>query len=153
VGARQGGDMSDLQHAKSFRDLMVYQTSRQVAREVYTLSKSFPREEMFSLTDQVRRSSRSVGAQIAEAWAKRRYIRHFISKLTDADGEQLETQHWIESAMDCNLIEQQQAVDLLSKIAEIGRMLNSMIAKADLFCKEDTHNLREEHAEYNNTDN
>ena len=146
--------MSELQHAKSFRDLMVYQTSRQVTVEIYTLTKSFPREEMFSLTDQIRRSSRSVGAQIAEAWAKRRYIRHFVSKLTDADGEQLETQHWIESAVDCHLIEQQQAIALLQKLAEIGRMLNSMMVKADLFCKEGTRYIREESAEYTDiTDN
>ncbi|OGV44443.1 MAG: four helix bundle protein [Lentisphaerae bacterium GWF2_57_35] len=140
--------MSELQHAKSYRDLMVYQTSRQAAREIYELSKSFPREEMFSLTDQIRRSSRSVGAQIAEAWAKRRYIRHFISKLTDADGEQLETQHWIECALDCTLIDQKQAFEVLSKVAEVGRMLNSMIAKADLFCKEDPQCVREDTAEY-----
>lgn len=89
---------------------------------------------MFSLTDQIRRSSRSVGAQIAEAWAKRRYEKHFISKLTDADGEQLETQHWIETATDCEYLTHQHATDLLEKYAEIGRLLGGMIAKAELFC-------------------
>jgi len=69
--------MSGLQHAKSFRDLMVYQKSRQLQREILNLTKSFPKEEMFSLTDQIRRSSRSIGANITEAWAKRRYEKHF----------------------------------------------------------------------------
>ena len=86
--------MSGLQHAQGFRDLIVYQKSRQLQREILKFTKSFPREEMFSLTDQIRRSSRSIGANITEAWAKRRYEKHFISKLTDSDGEQMETQHW-----------------------------------------------------------
>lgn len=92
-------------YAKSFRDLEVYKLSRELAREIFHISKSFPKEETYSLTDQIRRSSRSVGAQIAEAWAKRKYEKHFISELTDADGEQQETQHWLETAFDCNYIE------------------------------------------------
>lgn len=87
--------IAGLAHANSFRDLLVYQKVRAVAREIFALTKRFPKEEVFSLTDQIRRSSRSLGAQIAEAWAKRRYEAHFVSKLTDADGEQQETQHWI----------------------------------------------------------
>ena len=90
--------MGELKHAQSFRDLHVYQQARRVAKQVFELTRGFPKEERYSLTDQVRRSSRSVGAQIAEAWAKRRYKKHFVSKLTDADGEQQETQHWIDSA-------------------------------------------------------
>lgn len=74
--------------------------------------KKFPKEEMYSLTDQVRRSSRSIGAQIAEAWGKRKYERHFVSKLTDADGEQLETQHWIETALDCSYVSAEVATKL-----------------------------------------
>jgi four helix bundle protein len=97
--------MSDLQHAQSFRDLVVYQKFRQLSREIMRLTRLFPKEEIFSLTDQIRRSSRSVGANIAEAWAKRRYEKHFISKLTDSDGEQMETQHWIETALDCEYID------------------------------------------------
>jgi four helix bundle protein len=89
------------------------------------------------LTDQIRRSSRSVGAQIAEAWAKRRYKKHFISKLTDADGEQLETQHWTDSAADCLLITSDQAKELLSKYEILGRKLFTMMDKADLFCSRD----------------
>jgi four helix bundle protein len=87
-----------LEHASSFKDLIVYQKSRVVSRSVFSLTKSFPKEETYALTDQIRRSSRSIGAHIAEAWAKRRYEKHFISKLTDADGEQMETQHWISEA-------------------------------------------------------
>jgi len=87
-----------MNHANSFRDLEVYKLARQLSYEIFTISKDFPKEELYSLTDQIRRSSRSVGAQISESWAKRRYKKHFISKLTDADGEQQETQHWIEVA-------------------------------------------------------
>lgn len=84
-----------MEYVKSFRELEVYRLARQLSKEIFEISKTFPKEEMYSLTDQVRRSSRSIGGQIAEAWGKRRYEKHFISKLTDADGEQLETQHWI----------------------------------------------------------
>ncbi|OGQ99900.1 MAG: four helix bundle protein [Deltaproteobacteria bacterium RIFOXYD12_FULL_50_9] len=125
--------MEKLGHADSFRDLAVYKKSREVSREVFALSKRFPKEETYSLTDQARRSSRSIGAQIAEAWAKRRYEKHFISKLTDADGEQLETQHWIDTALDCEYINTDDASRLNSGLSEIGRMLNSMINKADPF--------------------
>jgi four helix bundle protein len=126
--------MSKLGHAESFRDLIVYKNARKVAKEIFELTKSFPKEEMYSLTDQVRRSSRSIGAQIAEAWAKRRYKRHFISKLTDADGEQQETQHWVETAEDCRYLSREQTKELYSALSEIGRMINSMINKADIFC-------------------
>ncbi len=71
---------------------------------VYQLTKKFPKEERYALTDQIRRSSRSIGGQISEAWGKRRYEKHFVSKLTDADGEQLETQHWLLTALDCEYI-------------------------------------------------
>lgn len=121
-------------YVKSFRDLEVYKLARQLAHEIFEISKSFPKEEMYSLTDQIRRSSRSVGAQIAEAWAKRRYKKHFISKLTDSDGEQQETQHWIETAFDCGYISMIQSKDWLGRYASVGRMLNSMIQKADSFC-------------------
>lgn len=83
--------MEKLSYARSFRDLFAYQQARALAKDIFETSKRFPREETYSLTDQIRRSSRSVGAQIAEAWAKRRYERSFVSKLTDADGEQYES--------------------------------------------------------------
>ena len=93
-----------MEYVKSFRDLHVCKLARILSKRIFEISQSFPKEEKYSLTDQMRRSSRSVGAQIAESWAKRNYKRHFISKLTDADGEQLETQHWLEVAADCNYI-------------------------------------------------
>src|SRR2546426_6952809 len=100
--------MPGSQYARSFEDLAVYRKARVVAARIFTLSKSFPKEEMYSLTDQVRRASRSIGAQIAEAWGKRRYVRHFAAKLTDADGEQLETRHWVRVAADCNYVTREQ---------------------------------------------
>jgi len=120
--------------ANNFRELEVYKLSRMVSKEIFEASKSFPKEEMYSLTDQVRRSSRSVGAQIAEAWGKRRYEKHFISKLTDAEGEQLETQHWIENATDCNYLSKESAQALITKCESIGKMLNVMISKSSSFC-------------------
>ena len=90
---------------------------------------------MYSLTDQARRASRSIGGQTAEAWAKRKYEKHFVSKLTDADGEQLETQHWIETALDCSYISNQEAEGLLQQCVSIGKMLYSMVDKSALFCK------------------
>jgi len=140
--------MSGLRHAGSFRDLIVYQKSRALAKEIKTLTGSFPKDERFSLTDQVRRSSRAVGANIAESWAKRRYEKHFISKLTDSDGEQMETQHWIGTALDCDYIDQKSHDQLISKCLEIGRMLNGMMDKADMFCGEPPRTVREESAVY-----
>jgi four helix bundle protein len=145
--------MSGLYHAKSFRDLIVYKKSRELQEEIFKLTKSFPKDETYSLTDQIRRSSRSIGANLAEAWAKRRYEKHFISKLTDSDGEQMETQHWIETSLDCEYINQNTSKQLIEKCLEISRMLGGMIAKADLFCGE-SNTIREEAAEYIvNTDN
>jgi four helix bundle protein len=140
--------MSGLQHARSFRDLVVYQKSRQLQKEIYRLTKSFPKEEIFSLTDQIRRSSRSIGANITEAWAKRRYEKHFISKLTDSDGEQMETQHWIETAFECEYMDKKTQAQLVEKCLEIGRMLGGMMDKAELFCGEPSRTLREEAADY-----
>jgi four helix bundle protein len=140
--------MSKLAYARSHRDLIVYQKSRILANEIFELTKSFPKEETYSLTDQIRRSSRSVGAQIAEAWAKRLYEKHFISKLTDADAEQLETQHWIEIALDCGYIEEDMANELMGKCREIGRILNGMINKAPSFCNPNQQTMKEIQSEY-----
>ena len=140
--------MSGLAHAQSFRDLIVYQKSRKLAKEILELTKSFPRDEKFSLMDQIRRSSRSIGANIAESWAKRRYEKHFISKLTDSDGEQMETQHWIEIALDCEYIDQKTSNQLVEKCQEVGRMLNGMMDKADMFSGEPSRIVREESPEY-----
>lgn len=83
---------------ESFGDLRVYQAAFELQQEVFKVSKAFPKEEMFSLTDQIRRSSRAIGANLAEAWQKRRYEAHFVSKLSDSDAEQAETQHWLDTA-------------------------------------------------------
>ena len=122
-------------YVNSFKDLEVYKFSRELAKEIFFLTKNFPSEEKYSLTDQVRRSSRSVGAQIAESWGKRRYENNFISKLTDADSEQFETQHWIEIAYENEYISKNIMDNLLTKCESIGKMLNSMIDKSSLFCK------------------
>ena len=118
-------------YARSFKDLRVYQKATEVSRAVFRLTKTFPKEEMYSLTDQLRRAARSVGSQIAEAWVKRRYEKHFVSKLTDADAEQMETQHWVGEALNCAYISSADAAQLNSGLEEIGRMLNSMMEKAD----------------------
>jgi four helix bundle protein len=122
-------------YVKSFRDLEVYRLAREVSNEIFIFSKEFPKEEKYSLTDQIRRSSRSVGAQIAEAWGKRKYELHFISKLTDADSEQLETQHWLEISEECKYLNTDKSQDLLQKCESIGKMLQSMIDKSSSFCK------------------
>src|SRR5205809_7742034 len=119
-----------LPFARNFRELVVYQKQRQLSREVFQLSSRFPPEEKFSLTDQLRRAARSIGAQIAEAWAKRRHEKHFISKLTHADGERMETQHWLETACDDGYLQGDACARLVGCCEEIGRMLGSMINNA-----------------------
>ena len=140
--------MSKLPYVDSYRDLLAYKKARELSSEIFQITKTFPKEEMFSLTDQIRRSSRSIGAQIAEAWAKRRYQKHFVSKLTDADGEQQETQHWLDTAADCGYLSQKQALTLSEKCTEIGRLLGGMIAKADLFCSTPSRSIRESTGNY-----
>ena len=120
--------------ASNYKDLTVYKLARELSWKIFVLSKKFPKEETYSLTDQIRRSSRSVGAQIAEAWGKRPYIKHFVSKLTDADGEQLETQHWVETARDCAYVSNDEAAELLNKYESLGKMLYSMMNEAEQFC-------------------
>ena len=123
-----------MEFVKGFRDLEVYKLARQLSKEIFDISMKFPKEETYSLTNQVRRSSRSVGAQIAEAWAKRRYQKHFESKLTDAVGEELETQHWIEAAQDCGYLSPEISTRLLEQYDTLGKIMNSMISKSASFC-------------------
>lgn len=139
---------SQLKHAYGFQELLAYQVALEMQQKIFEVSKSFPREETHSLTDQIRRSSRSVGAQIAEAWGKRRYEAHFISKLTDAASECLETLHWIESARQCRYISEEQAKYLVDQYDRIGRLIAGMIAKASLFCGKPASTLRENAADY-----
>jgi len=121
--------------AKSVEDLEVYKLAFDLQRRVFNTSKSFPREEMYSLTDQIRRSSRSVGANIREAWAKRRYPAHFVSKLSDADGESEETIHWVLSAQDCQYIDAATSDNLKKEYRHVCGMLNKMMDNADSWCR------------------
>jgi four helix bundle protein len=110
-----------------FTELNVYQKSFELSGRIFIVSKSWPPEERFSLTDQIRRAARSVGANVAESWGKRRYEAHFIAKLTDADSENHEVEHWLINARrDCYLNEAE-TDDLLKAKYEVGRMLGRMI--------------------------
>jgi len=140
--------MNEHQYARSFKELVVYHKAREVSKRIFEVTQRFPPDERFSLTDQIRRSSRSIGGQIAEAWAKRNYPKHFVSKLADADGEQLETQHWIEIAEDCGYLEKELADHLVEELEQIGKMLNSMILKAESFCAERPASVKEQTCEY-----
>jgi len=112
---------------KSAKDLTVYQKAYALAMEIFDASKGFPAEEKYSLIDQMRRSSRSVCTNIREAWAKRRYEAHFVSKLTDADGENGETETWLDFACDCEYLSNSDHAMLTEKCREVGAMLGSMI--------------------------
>lgn len=122
----------------SFRDLNVYKKAFKLQQEIFELIKRFPYEELFSLTDQIRRSSRSIGGNISEAWQKRRYMAHFISKLTDADGEQAETQHWLDTSFACQYFSEEKHKRLLSICMEIGRMLGKMMSEPQTWCAQFT---------------
>lgn len=112
---------------QSAKDLTVYKKAYQLAMEIFEISKSFPVEERYALISQIRRSSRSVSMNLREAWAKRRYEAHFISKLTDCDGENSETDTSLDFALDCQYITPEQHSDLAGLSKEIGRMLGSML--------------------------
>nr|WP_299070529.1 four helix bundle protein [uncultured Allomuricauda sp.] len=111
----------------SFEKLLAYQKGFEVAMHIFNLSKSFPKEEKFSLTDQIRRSSRSVCANLAEAYRKRRYEKHFISKLTDSDAENSETQVWINFATACEYMTLSEKDKLIQETEEIGKLIQYMI--------------------------
>ncbi len=111
----------------TFRQLRVYQAACELDLAVFHASKGFPKDERYSLTDQVRRSSRSIGANIAEAWAKRRYQAHFVSKLTDSDGELQETVHWLGRALAYQYLDSDAHQVLDKRCERIGGMLGRMI--------------------------
>jgi four helix bundle protein len=118
----------------SWRDLEVYQNAFALQQAIFELSKGWPKNETYSLTDQIRRSSRSVGANVTEAWSKRRYPAHFVSKLTDSDGELQETLHWLASAEACGYVTSEISKNLQEQALTIGRQLGSMIIKHKSFC-------------------
>lgn len=111
----------------TFRDLIVYRKAFELAMEVFEMTKSFPKEEKYSLTDQVRRSSRSVCANIGEGYRKRRYVAHFIAKVTDSDMENTETQVWLDFSLSCKYITKEVYEQKMTKSEEVGRLLQDMI--------------------------
>jgi four helix bundle protein len=110
-----------------FQDLLAYKKSFELAMEIFETSKKFPKDEKYSLTNQIRRSSRSVCASIAESYSKRRYPKHFISKLTDGDGENLETQTWLEFAKSCKYIDSKKFEELFEQTVQIAKLIHFMI--------------------------
>ena len=114
-----------------FRDLIVYKKAFELSMMIFRLSKKFPKEETYSLTDQVRRSSLSVSANIAEAYRKRRYPAHFVSKLTDSDGENSETQVWLDYIVACEYGTDEQVKEMYALSDEVGQMLGNMIEHPD----------------------
>ncbi|MCP4255350.1 MAG: four helix bundle protein [Candidatus Scalindua sp.] len=119
----------------SARDLEVYKLAFDSAMEIFEISKRFPKEEQYSLTDQMRRSSRSVCANLAEGWRKRRYKAVFVNKLTDSEQEAGETQTWLEFALKCKYINNETFIRLDEKYEHIFAMLITMERKVDTFCK------------------
>ena len=124
------------QRILSFRELQIYRESCELDLAVFLLTKRFPREELYALTDQVRRSSRAVGAAIAEAWAKRRYPAHFVSKLTDADAELQETHHWINRALAYGYLTIERHDEIEANLLRIGRRLGTALAHPEAFSRE-----------------
>lgn len=118
---------------RSFRDLRVYQEMFAVQQEIFVMTQQWPNEEKFSLTDQVRRASRAMGANVSESWAKRRYPAHFVSKLTDADGEVQETSHWLATAYSCGYLSGDRQSALQQRLEAIGAKLGKMMAKPESF--------------------
>jgi four helix bundle protein len=119
--------------AKSAKDLRVYKQAYALAMEIFEISKGWPKEEKYALTDQVRRSSRAVCANLREAWSKRRYEAHFVSKLTDVDAENNETDTWLDFAKDCGYLDPEEHIDLANKCIEVGKLVGSMLNNAKSF--------------------
>ena len=113
--------------AKSIRDTKVYKLSFELAMKIFEISKSFPKAETYSLTDQIRRSSRSICTNLSESFRKRRYPAHFVSKISDSDMENCETQTWLDFALACHYINQDQFTELMNYSEEIGKLLNHML--------------------------
>jgi four helix bundle protein len=133
--------LAEYQQLKGHRDLKVFQLAYKLAMDIFKASKSFPREEKYSLTDQIRRSSRSIAANIAEGFRKRQYPKMFVSKLADADGEATETQVWLDFSRDCEYISPELHAELVKGYEEVGKMLGSMMSMPEKFMP---RNLRHE---------
>ena len=121
------------QELRGQRDLKVFQLAYKLAMEIFQESNSFPKDERFSLTDQIRRSSRSIAANIAEGFRKRQYPKMFLSKLADSDGEVAETQVWLDFARDCGYMSEKRHDELLKGYEEVGKMLGTMMSMPEKF--------------------
>jgi four helix bundle protein len=121
------------------KELEVYKAGFQLAMDIFELTRTFPTEEKYGLTSQIRRSSRSVCLNLREAWAKRRYQAHFISKLSDCDGENSETDSSLDFALECHYITVEQHKELTGRCSDIGKMLGRMIQKSATFCLASDH--------------
>jgi len=119
----------------NFRDLSVYKKAFELAMEIFEITKTFPKEERYSLTDHIRRSSRSVCTCIAEAYRKRNYQAYFVSKSSDGDMENSETQAWLDFPRACNYIEEIKHTELIAKSQEVGRMLNHMVENPEKYLR------------------
>ena len=117
----------------SFKDLLVYKKAFGLAMEIYELTKSFPKEEIYSLTSQIRRSSRSVCSNLGEGYRKRKFEAHFISKISDADMENSETQVWLYFSLACKYFNDEEYFNLTQKSEEVGRLLNDMLEKPEKY--------------------
>ena len=119
--------------SQSFKDLIVYQKAFRLAMEIFHITKNFPKEEKYGLVIQIRKSSRSVCSNLAEAYRKRQYEAHFVSKISDADMENSETQVWLDFSVACKFISKETSDDMTNKSEEVGRMLNHMIQHPEKF--------------------
>lgn len=120
---------------KGYKDLKVYKLAYKLAMEIFQITRSFPKEEKYSLTDQITRSSRSVTSNLAEAWKKRRYVKMFVSKVVDAAGEAGETEVWLNYSLDCGYITKDKYDYFIEGYDEINRMLYGMTDKPEKFCQ------------------
>jgi four helix bundle protein len=112
---------------RGFKDLLAYQKAFELAMDIFEISKKFPKEEKYSLTDQIRRSSRSVCANFSEAYRRRKYPAHFVSKLTDSDAENSETGVWLDFSVSCGYINHQEHLSLWLKKEEVGKLIGDML--------------------------
>ncbi len=127
---------------QSFRDLTVYKKAFELAMKIFEMTKGFPKDEKYSLTDQIRRSSRSVCSSIAEAYRKRDYQAYFVSKSSDADMENSETQSWLDFSLACKYIDDAKYNELLKRSEEVGRLLNHMVENPEKYLKQKSKNSK-----------
>jgi four helix bundle protein len=123
-----------MKNYQGFKDLIVYQKSFELLMEIFEVTKSFPKEEKYALTDQIRRSSRSIGSNLAEAWPKRKYVKSFVAKLIDSQSEACETIHWLDVSFKSGYIADNDHKRMTELTLEIQRMLQSMINNPEKFC-------------------